>query len=287
MADSTPRTHKYHSEGTVLKGDLYHPLVQPIKPQTNVKLAEHGGYLSEHAEPYRLEGVISFQKAYTQVAGNPNPKPEGGWTTLVTSVIEGLNVLEVVTADRVIGQIVTLHPAEGYIPHVHFLGTRFENLRIAGHPVTVHVHPKHPCCFEKPENDGPYTRHTGFLDRLKNQFELMRGSAGITDALLKRYSHLPATSEKEEAIECSLVDKVECPSFCRCFGHVIDVPDFGKIHLGLLKIKHSNYDYDAEKKQKVWKNTEFDLTMIELEMGCVAGGVTALGNGVIGGTTQP
>jgi hypothetical protein len=285
MADQSTqptRTHKYHAEATVLKGDLYHPLVQQIKPQTNVKLAEHGGYLSEHAEPYRLEGVISFEKAYTQTAGNPNPKSDGGWTTLVTSVVEQLSVLEVVTADRVVGQIATHHPAEGYVPSVHFLGTRFENLRIAGHPVKVDVIPD-PYFLKKPENDGPYTQHPGFLERLKSHFERLSGSEGVPEGLVKRYNHLPVTSENEESIECSLVTNVEAPSFGRCFGHVIEIPDFGKIHLGLLKIKHSDYD----KQKRAWKKTLFDLTMIELELGCIAGGIAAIANPIVNGQSSP
>ncbi len=287
MADEQPgfeRNHTYHAEATVLKGDLYHPLPQEIKPQTNAKLSERGGYLSEHAEPYRLEGVIAFDRAYTQVAGNPNSKkPEKGWNTLVTSVVEGLNVLEVVTADRVIGQIATHHPREGYVPRVHFLGTRFENLRIAGHPVEVHLHHDHPFHFTKPENDGPYTQHPGFLGRLKEQFELLRGSEGVSADLLKRYSATPSTSEEQETIECSLVERIECPRFCRCYRNVIDVPDFGKIHLATLKIEHSDYD----KQKRTWKKTLFDLKMIELDMGCIGGGTAMVSNPVTNGGTYP
>jgi hypothetical protein len=285
MADQSTqptRTHKYHAEATVLKGDLYHPLVQQIKPQTNVKLSEHGGYLSEHAEPYRLEGVVSFERAYTQTAGNPNPKPDGGWTSLVTSVVEQLNVLEVVTADRIVAQIATHHPAEGYVPSVHFLGTRFENLRIGGRPVKVDLIPD-PYFLTKPENDGPYTQHPGFLERAKSHFERLSGSTGVPEGLLKRYHHLPVTSEDEESIEFSLVTQVEAPSFGRSYGHVIEIEDFGKIHLGLLKIKHS--DYDPQKH--VWKKTLFDLTMIELELGCLAEGTAALANSIVNGGTAP
>ena len=277
------RSHKFHAEGTVLSGELIHPLAQQIKPQTNVKLAEHGGYLSEHAEPYRLEGVISFQKAYTQAAGNHDNKPGHGWSTLITSVVEGLNVLEVVTADRVVGQIATHHPLEGYVPHVHFLGTRFENLRIAGIPVKVDMHPDPYFLGPKPENDGPYTRHPGFLERVKSHFDRIRGSEAVPDGLLERYNHLPSTSESQESIECSLVTKVEAPSWGRCFGHVIDIPDFGKIHLAVLKITHSDYDKDKH----VWKKTLFDLKMIELEMGCIGAGRAAIANPVVNGMTEP
>jgi hypothetical protein len=283
MADDTTREHHYHAEATILNGDLYHPLKQEIKPQTNVKLAEKGGYLSEHAEPYRLEGVISFEKAYTQVAGNrDHSKPKHGWTTLVTTAIVGLNILEVVTADRVVGQIATHHPLEGYVPSVHFLGTRFENLRIAGIPVKVDMHPTPYFLGPKPENDGPYTRHPGFLARMKSQFERLRSAEGVPADLLERYNQGSAkTDGDKESIECSLVTQVEAPAFGRSYGHVIEIPDFGKILLGLLRIEHSDW------KDGVPKMTTFDLTMIRLEMGCIGGGISSIGNGITNGSTQP
>lgn len=284
MPDAVTRTHNYHAEATVLHGDLHHPLVQEIKPQTNVKLSPKGGYLSEHSEPYRLEGVIAFNKAYTQVAGNRDTKPGHGWATLVTAVVEGLNILEVVTADRVIGQIATHHPLEGYVPSIHFLGTRFENLRIAGKPIKIDFHPDHPYSLgPKPDNDGPYTRHPGFLDRVKSHFGSISASEGVPEDLLKRYNHLPSTTDDEESIECSLVTHVEAPPFGRCYGHVIDLPDFGKIHLAALKITHSDYD----KQKNVWKKTLVELKMIEVEMGCIGGGRAGVAVPIINGQSYP
>lgn len=278
---TTYRTHKYHAEATILSGDLIHPLEQEIKPQANVKLSEDGGYLSEHSEPYHLEGVISFSKAYTQVAGNRDSKPGHGWSTLVTSVVEDLNVLEVVTADRVVGQIATHHPLDGYVPSVHFLGTRFENLRIAGRPANVDIHPDPYFLGPKPDNDAPYTRHPGFLERVARQFERIRGCEGLPDGLLERYNQLPAKSDDQESIECSLVNNVECPSLGRSFGHVIDIPDFGKIYLAVLRIKHWEFVKDAPKK------TLIDLTMIELQLGCLAHGTGSIGNNVVNGSSYP
>jgi hypothetical protein len=283
MPEATDRTHLYHAEATVLHGDLHHPLVQEIKPQSNVKLAQEGGYLSEHAEPYRLEGVISFSKAYTQVAGNPDPKEGHGWSTLTTAVVENLNVLEVVTADRVVAQISTDHPLVGYVPTVHFLGTRFENLRIAGHPVNVQMHPDPSFLGEKPPDDGPYTRHPALLERLEQQFDRIRNTQNVPDEIARRYNGVSSTSDGVESIECSLVDKADGPYPGLCFGHVIHVPGFGKIHLAVLKIEHSDYD----KQLRVWKKTLFDLTMIELEMGCIGGGKSGIGNTITNGSTEP
>jgi hypothetical protein len=277
------RWHTYHGEATILSGDLKHPLKQQIKPQTNVKLSHKGGYLSEHAEPYRLEGLISFDRAYTQTAGNRDHDKEGhGWNTLVTSVIEGLNVLEVVTADRVVGQIATHHPLEGYVPSVHFLGTRFENLRIAGHPVRVDMHPDPYFFGPKPDNDGGYTRHDGILSRIREQFDRIRSADGLPADLRARYNESPLQSDGlKESMECSLVSQVEAPAFGRSFGHVIDIPDFGKIYLALLRVEHSDYKGDVPKK------TTFDLTMIKLALGCSAAGSGSLGNTVVGGGTEP
>src|ERR1700728_1102099 len=128
--DGTPREHYYHAQAFALDGDLHLPIRTPIKPQAFVQVAEGGGYLSERAADYRLEGIFSFRKAYSQVSGPRETKPGRGFITLATAVIEGFNVFDVVTADRIVAQISTEHPLDGYVPEVTFLGTRFENLQI-------------------------------------------------------------------------------------------------------------------------------------------------------------
>ena len=137
--EAIERHHRYNAEATVLKGQLRLPLVAEIKPQAFAYLPAEGGYFSQRAENFRTEEVISFRSGYTQVAGNRSTKPGEGWSTLTTMAVEGLNVLEVLTADRVVGQIVTDHPLRGHVPSISFLGTRFENLRIAGHPVNLNL----------------------------------------------------------------------------------------------------------------------------------------------------
>ena len=127
-----------YAEANVLTADLEQPLKDKIRPQAFVKLPRDGQYQFSQADPFRFEGILSFKSGYTQVAGHPSSKI-AGFTTLATSVLEGLNVLDVVTADRVVAQISTVHPiyGKGQVPSVTFLGTRFDNLRIAGHKVEV------------------------------------------------------------------------------------------------------------------------------------------------------
>lgn len=163
------RYHEYFAEAFALQGNLRLPFVQQFSSPTFVKLNEEGGYVSQHEENFRLGGVMSFRSAYTQVGGNPDTKPDHGWKTLATAVIEGFNVLDVVTADRIVAQMATDHPLIGYIPSVTFLGTRFENLRIDGHEVKLDINTN--ILGPKPADDQPYTSDREFLGRVDQQYE--------------------------------------------------------------------------------------------------------------------
>ena len=137
-------SHFFHAEAHALAGNLSLPFEQNIKKQAFVKLEgkladlsdeerAQRNYFSQHGKNFRLEGIISYASAHTQVSGHRSNKHEGASVTLATSVVEDLNVLNVVTADRVVAQISTTHFPDEYSPEVTFLGTHFENLRIARH----------------------------------------------------------------------------------------------------------------------------------------------------------
>lgn len=274
------RTHKYHSEASALKGHLRLPVSQEIEPQVHTKLPETGGYLTQRAEIYRLESVISFRAAYTHVGGNRSDKPGGGWNTLTTTVVEGLNVLEVVTADRVVGQMITDHPLDGFVPSISFLGTRFENLRIAGHPIELEF--DQGIFGPKPVNDLPYTHDAGFVSRVSRQYDRIRQNKNLPDALQERYNRLSSTLGDSEEVECSLINQAAglIPGPGTIFGNVITIPGFGTITLAKLTVKHE----DPHEKTKVPKKTTFTLTMIDCELGCAASGKVPIGNGTSNGT---
>jgi hypothetical protein len=264
--EANGRTHIFQSEATVLEGHLRLPLEQEIKPQAYVQLPEQGGYLAQRAEKYGLEAVISFRSAYTQVAGNRDVKEGHGWATLTTSVVEGLNVLDVLTADRVVGQIAIEHPLEGYVPHVSFLGTRFENLRIAGHPVELEM--DLDVLGSKPDNDAAYTTDSGLLARVTSLYDRIRGHQDLPADLGERYNRLASTLGSPEEVECSLVNRAAGGFPGPCFGHVINVPNFGKIILARLTVKHEDFKAGTGVPEK----TTLHLIMIELKLGCAIAG---------------
>jgi hypothetical protein len=281
VSEVNGRTHRYNAEATILSGHLRLPLVHQIEPQAHAHLREEGGYLSERSENYRLESVISIRSAYTHVAGNRSTKPGQGWTTITTTVIEGLNVLEIVTADRIVGQTITEHPLEGYVPSVSFLGSRFENLRIAGHPVDLDLDLN--MLGPKPGNDQPYSRHDAPLSRIRSQYERILGHGHLPDDLAERYNRLNAGLGSAETLECSLVNQASGRYPGLTFGHKVRIPDFGEIALAKLSVNHE----DPHPGSGIPRKTTVQLTMIDFNFGCAIDGGVSTGTGSANGGTSP
>jgi hypothetical protein len=280
MSEVNERTHRFDAEATVLSGQLDLPISQKIAPQAYSKLPDKGGYLSKRSDNFRVESIISYSAAYSHVSGSKSPKPGRGWDTLTTTVVEGLNVMEVLTADRVVGQTITEHPLAGYVPTISFLGTRFENLRIAGFPVELEF--DHGIFGPKPIDDAPYTHDAGVISRVARQYDRIGSSKGLPAELQERYNRLSPTLGNTEAVECSLVNRASGFYPGMSFGHIIRVPGFGIITLAKLTVKHENPHVKTKAPQK----TTFTLTMIDLQLGCPASGHVPVGGGSSNGDTQ-
>ena len=281
------RVHEFHADATVLAGNLHLPFKQTIEPQAKSHLYHQGGYLAQHVGEFRVEGVLFFQRAYTQVAGNPGRKPGHGWATLSTTVVEGLNVLEILTADRVVGQIITEHPLDGYVPRISFLGTRFENLRIAGRPVELELNLE--ILGDRPENDHAYSKHPDVLERVKALVNGIGEADDLPETVSGQYNRLSSNIGSPEAVECSLVKKVKVPSPAISFGHIIRIPDFGTVELAKLSICHEEFGranhYNTN--PDVPELTTVTLTMIDLKLGCAVDGDIPIGTGTSNGGSKP
>jgi hypothetical protein len=283
MPDANPKKHLYDANATVLSGQLKHPVAQKIEPQAHSELDPEGGYFSQRSDGYTLESVLSFRRAYSHVAGhrdNDPSRPEkrnNGWTTLTTTVIEGLNVLEVLTADRVVGQTITEHPIDGFVPTISFLGTRFENLCICGHK--VHLEYDTGIFGPKPLNDMPYILEAGFMGRVRRQYNGIIQDKNLPAALQQKYNQLSSKLDASQEVECSLITKAVGLFPGSSFGNVITIPDFGTITLGKVIVKHEN----PHEKTKVPQQTTFTLTMIDLNLGCAINGNIPVGTGTSNG----
>lgn len=278
MSADVPRVHLYDAQAFALEGDLQLPIRQEIKPQAFVDLPASGGYLSQRAFDYRLEGLVSFRSAYTQVAGNRDSKPGRGDVTLATAVLEDFNLLDVITADRVVAQVSTEHPLEGWVPTVTFLGTRFENLQIAGHPVRLEIDEN----FFGETHDArlAYSKDSPFRNRVAAQHQQICNQPNVPGEISQRYNQIPSNRNPQESIECSLVQRAEGYDPKRSFGHVIDIPHFGRVYLATVRL------VETPDKQTGRISTLIRLTMIEAQMGCLANGSTSAGRAVVNGGTQ-
>ena len=339
------RPHYFHAEADALTGKLNLPFEEQIKKQAYVKLEgdsqklllegdelkavkekkPQDNYLSQHAKNYRLEGIISYTAAHTQVSGHRSKKNPDAFVTLATSSVENLNVLNVVTADKVVAQISTTHFPDDYSPQVTFLGTHFENLRIARHQTEPILNLGF--AGDRPKGKDAYypTRGTPLMASVEKQYQRLRDSFGrikpqLDPEYLRRledkeswlskqyhgfsdfnYKDLQNSARdaadrsakaangnggKWDGVTCSLVEHVEIedieierkagnpiviPPPARCIGHVIHVPDFGTIFLAELKVNHNS----------------FHLTMIRLELGCIADGSTSLVTCSVNGGHKP
>jgi hypothetical protein len=281
MSGATQRTHTFNAEAKVMEGSLRQPLIQKLPTQARAALDPSGGYSAQHTTDYRMEGLISFRAGHSQVAGNAGTKPGHGWSTLVTTVIEDLNILQVVTADRVVGQIITEHPLDGYVPTISFLGTRFENLRVAGHP--VHLDYNLELFGSKPANDAPYTNEPGFLSHVSGQYSRILQTTELPVDLHGQYNQLSSSLGKTESVECSLVNQVNGYHPGLSFGHIIRIPEFGTITLAKLKITQD----DPSPETGVPMKTTVTLTMVDLKLGCVIDADIPIGTGSSNGGTWP
>src|SRR5215469_17179557 len=150
---TTKPSYHYHAWAHALSGHLTRPLDHGIEVQAGTTLPTTGGHHSSHVENFRFEHIVRFDAAYSEVSGGEKEE-EGNFihTSLATTVVEGLNILDVVTADRVVARVTSRHESRRK-PNVKspeyesepesrilILGSRFENLRVAGFQIGVELH---------------------------------------------------------------------------------------------------------------------------------------------------
>jgi hypothetical protein len=313
--------HIYHAEAYILKGKLEHPIEQPIQEYGRVVLenTRRESLITQTVGETNIEGLISFKRGHTRVVGaHVQQKKDiykddhAGWVTLATSALEGYNVVDTVTVDRVVAQLSTEHPmTNGHVPRVNFIGTRFENLRVGGYPVEVEL--DLAICGPKPENNLHYLQDRDFLDRVHRQLDGIADSDDLPESMEQGYGAEIAYIDelkkrsKEDAVKVvpvngnghpklrfSLVKKIKpipLPGV-RTFGNHIFIPNFGTVALAEVEIgiKHEHHDFGHRKV--VPPGTEpsgsnyFTLEMMKIRLGCSTSGNTETGGATANGNNS-
>src|SRR6266436_1675568 len=273
----------YHASAHALSGELTRPVQHMIEVQAGISLPSTGGVGSSHVENFRVDEVVSFKRAYSHVAGSL--KEENGkkiHTTHATATVEGLNILDVVTADRIVARLSSSFeepppekpgPFEGKVLQV---GSKFVNLSIAGYQVDVEL------------DHELLSLEFGTFAAVRDSFRA-RGSKlrEIADKTLKARGvdrALPEVLAPEGPLLCSIVKEVHFkePGFCKpqeeededkdrknkekkkfippgvqpIGRHAYHVVDFGDVFLAEVLCRHGRKT----------------LTMLRIELGSPNGG---------------
>ena len=267
--------HDFHAEATALRGELELPVSQKIHLAPVTLNDKNGGHFFQRTDNYNLEGLISFKSGYTHVSGNLSKKENHGWVTLATSVVEDLNILDVITADRVIAQVSTEHPFyQGHVPSVTFLGTNFENLRIGGYEVKLDL--DLGICGNKPADDVSYLDDPEFRARVQEQQAVIPETLRAQDNKENKNKDGERTTPIADCknIKCSLISSISKIPVAESFGNVLEIPGFGVVSLATVEV---GVKVSRENGGPPEKSNYFTLNMFEMRLGCIGEGqVTAL-----------
>jgi hypothetical protein len=194
----------FHAEGHALSGEFRHPLWSLIETQASASLPTIGGHATAQVENFHYQDFVCFKSAHTHISGKR--RHDETFVTHASTVVKGLNILGVVTAERIVARLTSIHSPKEKEGHIIAEDSRFEGLRINGEEVKVTL------------------RHD-LLVKCKTFADLTKGIASDTK------SGKIAESYEKVAI-CSLVEKIETKlKGVDVKHHVIKVENFGKIFL--------------------------------------------------------
>jgi len=220
--------YSFRADANALGGFLEEPFHKVIPTLAPVSLPAVGGFATARSEAFNLDEIVSCSSAYSRVSGTEH-HADGSISILTTAVVEDLNLLEVVTAERVVAQVSISIPAGSSEFQISLTGSRFEGLWLAGRPCQPTLNAK-----LNPPGGLP----------LKWQDVQKAGQAGGGKPL------------------CSLVDGVDGNP-----GHIVDIPGFGRIFLGELRVSFDSVQ----------------LVAIRAELGCPVKGKVIICSGGGGG----
>lgn len=264
-----PSRFHFHGHAIGAGGRIHHPFHEFINVQAASVLPEIGGHGSAQVSDFHYRDILHFRHAFTEVTGTRVEGKDGkvSYKTLVRSRVDGLDIMGMVTADRVEARLVafTDDDRDGE-PSFKFTGSYFENIRIAGVPVNVHLgvdvfdrlH-KHRDLVESYRNKKEF--HDLFHDlKVKLKEAPARVKNWLQDAPEKG-SELPHI---DGVTTLSLVRRLEPerPEF-PCFGHIIFVEGFGTIHLAEVS----------------FSKRERHVTMLRVDLGSPVEGTLDVGTG--------
>jgi hypothetical protein len=285
--------HFYHASAYGLAGELERPCRHSIPTQAATVLGAGGGRGYQRVENFSFDGTVSFKAAFAEVGGSFD-ECHNRHTSYATAVIEGLNILDVVTADRVVSRM-AIYSAEAGDKKgeatFDITGSHFDNLKVAGHKIEVklatHIFHEHDTYSKISEAHAAKKTDDWLLgsklrqlkkkdlEELEDTYHALGGMAEMVSEW-KETGNSPSNQGSyvfSPANQFELEKHTGHDTELRGFGSFIFVPKFGIVRLAELVI-HKNCR---------------TLTMLRVQMcstgtgGTDAGGTTGSGGMPSGG----
>jgi hypothetical protein len=266
------KSFNFQAHANSLGGILETPHKKVVPSQACVALPSVGGHAATRTESFNCDEIVSCKAAYSRVTGGQGDD-EGHWSTVVTSVVEGLNILETVKADRIVAQISVEHPKDGGNPTFSLAGCHFEGLRLGGCLVSPTLDPK-LLGVDSLERIGWSIFHKTGQQQAGKMIATAEAHPGKNSQWITDRFQWMTKPKEGSCVLCSLVTGFDPPAAVpgRAFGHALEIPHFGKVFLGELLVCPSS----------------IQLSMIRAELGCAhTGHVSGPTASAIGGTIPP
>ena len=294
----TFETSKYHRHHSVyfyqasaygLAAEIERPVRQSFPTLAAVVLSDAGGTGSSgRVASFSAPPFISFNAAHSEVGGSFDDC-HNMHTTYAQATIEGLNIFDMVTADRVVARLAIYSPVDGDHEAENsfsITGSYFENLRVAGHPIDIRLatdrlHQLDTYSkFEKAYYAGkgaallPWgnqnEKRLDELEKLEEQYHSLRGIGRQAKAWKHKNAKRPGGAFWCSAAgHLNLNDHVKDTEL-QGFGGILVIPKFGVLRLAELIIRPDHRH----------------LTMFRVEM-CSPSAGWSSGGGASGGGVHP
>jgi hypothetical protein len=256
-------SYSFRVDANALDGIVEEPFHKVIPTVAPVSLPEGGGFVTARSEAFNLDEIVSCSSAYSRVSGTKHA--DGSISILTTAVVEDLNLLEVVTAERVVAQVSISIPAGSNEFQISLTGSRFEGLWLAGRRCQPTLNSE-----LIPPGGLPFTWQNvqkAGQSLAKDLIAIFkaRGDKDAEQWAQKRHGWMtanpPPPADGGELL-CSLVNGVDGND-----GHIVEIPGFGRIFLGELRVSHDSVQ----------------LVAIRAELGCPVEGKVGICTGGGGG----
>ena len=247
MSPRPRQSFAFHADTYALNASFHRPVVCQIEALAATCLPIIGGHAQACATEYCVPRLAHFKSAHSHVSGSM--QDESTATTQAITTIASLNIMDVITADRIVARLTSEHNIDEPEGHILAIGSTFENLRIAGYTFNIVL------------------RHDLLLGS-KTHADLAAKIAG-----LKKDGRIAST--KGGVALCSLVEKIETdfPGLTEKDKrkHIIQIPHLGTISFAeLLSVEGMK-----------------TLTMLRFDLGSPDGGKGTVANASTNGKPTP